>query len=199
MNPFGLTDADLLPVVSALAGAPVIRFLVEERYAVSGYYGACGEKGVPTFVYETQDGARGEATAFVKRFTWAGKSEAAIYRHLAGHGVPVPRLYGSFVDAEDCEILFLERLPRIGFDSRSEPEWLDGPEGRRERFCRHYLAEYAAAGGGSVSFERFRAETRLLSWAHKVAALDWLAARSEAARRVPEVLAFLNGEATGRQ
>lgn len=326
---FGLAEADLLPVVSAMAGAPVVRFTVEDRHEVGGYYGLCGDKRAPTFLYETTDGVTGQATAFVKRFTWAGKSEAAHYRHLAAHGVPVPRLYGSFLDGEDCEILFLERLPRVGFESRSEPEWLamlsvlaklnaapppsggdarhlhpfewggalgggvwltgmpqgidpdalvraldavgvpeperapmaqkavvlsdavaalpvgtlhqdytgdnlgwrdtpGGPEfvvfdlhkvaigarfadvacylgepdwsphrdwlgsnGRRDRFLRHYLSEYAAAGGPAVSPEQFRAETALLSWAHKAAVLDWLPTHPANAPHVPELLALL--------
>jgi len=120
---FGLSGAWLLPIVEAMAGAPVARFHVEVRSALAGYYGGCGDKILPTFVYTTRTGASGEATAFVKRFSWQGKSEAVHYRHLAAYGVPSPRLYGALPTEDGQEILFLERLAAIGFDRQSEAEW----------------------------------------------------------------------------
>jgi hypothetical protein len=120
---FGLSEARLLPIVEAMAGAPVARFHVEVRSALEGYYGGCGDKAIPTFVYTTRTGAAGEVTSFVKRFSWQGKSEAAHYRHLAVYSVPTPRLYGALPTEDGQEILFLERLTAIGFDRQSEGEW----------------------------------------------------------------------------
>jgi aminoglycoside phosphotransferase (APT) family kinase protein len=120
---FGLSETRLCPVVEAMAGQPVARFVVEVREPVEGNTGLCGDKLIPTFRYTTATGRTGEATAFVKRFSWEGKSEAAHYRHLAAYGVPTPRLYGAISCADGQEILFLERLPAISFDRRSEAEW----------------------------------------------------------------------------
>jgi len=65
---FGLTKAELLPIVEAAAGEPVVSFEVRIAHEVQGPYGAGAEKLVPTFGYVTRGGGRGEAIVFAKRF-----------------------------------------------------------------------------------------------------------------------------------
>jgi hypothetical protein len=80
------------------------------------------------------------------------------------------------------------------------PDWsdsaafLDGPDTGRVS-CREWLTscyryEYARFGGPTVSPRTFREETTALSWAHKVAALSWLAEQKQQTR-IRQVLDYL--------
>src|SRR5690242_19769639 len=88
----GLETAQVLPVVEAVAGEPIADFAVGTRGLKEGHSG--GDKQFWTFRYTTREGRAGEATLFVKRCAWKGRSEAIDYRYLAPRGVPTPRLYG---------------------------------------------------------------------------------------------------------
>lgn len=107
---FGLTRDELLPIVGAAAGEPVVSFEVRIEHEVQGPYGAGAQKLVPTFSYVTRGGGRGEAIAFAKRFyeELTGPREAHHYLHLAHQGVAIPRMYGALRDDRDREILLLE-------------------------------------------------------------------------------------------
>jgi hypothetical protein len=118
---FGLQKPLLLPVVEAVAGEPVADFSMEARSLKEGHSG--GDKLFCTFRYTTRAGRAGEATLFVKRCVWKGRSEALHYRYLASHAVPTPRVYGTLADPDSTEVVFLERLSRIGFQEDSFAEW----------------------------------------------------------------------------
>jgi hypothetical protein len=118
---FGLDIAEVLPIVEAAAGVPIAALAVERRNVEGGVSGS--GKQLCLFRYTTRAGSVGEETLFVKRCVWKGRSEAVHYRHLAAAGVPTPRLYGALPNDSGEEIIFLERLSRIGFRLDSVVEW----------------------------------------------------------------------------
>ena len=120
-RPFGLSETQLLPILEAATGMSPSGFTLGVTPAVQDDPG--GNKRLLTFGYGTPDGGTGEVTLFAKRCVWKGKSEAVHYRYLAARGVPTARLYGSLRDADDQEIIFLERLAGVGFGGEDEAEW----------------------------------------------------------------------------
>jgi hypothetical protein len=118
---YGITKTELLPIVEAVAGEPVADYRLEHRSLKEGHSG--GDKRFCTFRYTTRAGQEGEATLFVKRCVWKGRSEALHYRYLASHGVPTPRVYGTLPHPDGDEVIFLERLARIGFQEGKLAEW----------------------------------------------------------------------------
>jgi Phosphotransferase enzyme family len=115
---FGLDEAQLLPVVEAAAGVPIARFTHQTRPLGGGY---SSDTRLCEFRYATHEGRESEVTLFVKRCVW--RPEAVHYRHLAAAGVPTPRLHGVLYNSSGEEIIFVERLPRIGFQRDSPVEW----------------------------------------------------------------------------
>ena len=109
---FGLTKAQLHPIVTEVAGEPAAAFDIAIEHRVRGRHGFSGEKVIPTFRYQTRSGRRGEMVVFVKRRyeDHPGYREAHHYTYLTRHGAPVARLYGALTDDQHREILFLEHL-----------------------------------------------------------------------------------------
>ena len=72
-------------------------------------YGYCGEKCVLCLSFKTVDNCDGEVSVFVKRQDGdEGFKETPHYEYLNRNHLPVPRLYGSLLDEQQMEILFLE-------------------------------------------------------------------------------------------
>ena len=117
---FGLTKAQLQPIVDNIANQPVASFHVTIKHQVQGFSGYSADKVIPTFTYTTESGHRGEATVFVKRFHRTGPAEAHHYVHLQKHDAPIPRMYGAMTDPDGRELLFLEYLDPIGDVQDSE-------------------------------------------------------------------------------
>ena len=107
---FGLTKAELWPIVEEAADEAVASFDISLEHVAPEPYGAAGEKEIPTFGYVTKTGRTGRVTVFVKRYNNAGPAEARQYRFLLAHQAPIPRLYGVLVDPEGREMLFIEYL-----------------------------------------------------------------------------------------
>jgi hypothetical protein len=84
-----------------------------ERISPPSASNRCG-KLFCAFRSTTPKGNAGEVTLFVKRCLWKGRPEAVHYRHRAAAGVPTPRLYGALSNDRGEEIIFVERLSRIG-------------------------------------------------------------------------------------
>jgi hypothetical protein len=116
MDMFGLSVAQVLPVVEAAAGVPL-----------SGIGGASlpegSDKGLVTFHGTTRAGDSVDVTLFVKRCVWHNRPESIHYRYLAAHDVPMPRLFGALRDASGTEVIFLEPVTATGFVRTSEAEW----------------------------------------------------------------------------
>ena len=121
---FGLTDAELHPVVEGLAGAPVKSFNISTTHRVRGHYGYSAKKAIPTFTYETVSGSTGCGTVFVKWFHTPGQQEAHHYAWLAETHAPVPHMYGSRSGTDGREMIFLEYLEPIG-DAEACERFLD--------------------------------------------------------------------------
>jgi hypothetical protein len=107
---FGLSVAQLRPIVEAAAGEPVASFDISIEHQVEGHYGFAAEKLIPTFSYLTPEGRRARVTIFAKHSHNPHSPEPERYRFLAAHGVPVPKVYGVLRSPEDRPILFLEYL-----------------------------------------------------------------------------------------
>jgi hypothetical protein len=107
---FGLSVAQLHPIVEAAAGEPVTSFDISVEHEVAGFYGFAAEKLIPTFSYVTAEGRRGRITIFAKHSHNPESPEPERYRLLAAHGVPLPCLYGVVRSPEERPILFLELM-----------------------------------------------------------------------------------------
>lgn len=105
---FGLSGAQLHPIVEAAVGEPVASFEISIEHQVEGDYGFGAEKLIPTFSYVTPEGRRGRVTLFAKHSHNPESPEAQRYRFLGAHGVPVPQVYGLVRSPEDRPIVFLE-------------------------------------------------------------------------------------------
>jgi hypothetical protein len=116
---FGLTKAQLRPIVAEIAGEPVQSFDISAEHKVAGPYGITAEKVIPTFSYTTRSGRAGSTTVFAKRpyEMLPGHGEAHHYKYLTGLDAPIPRMYAALTDEGDREVLFLEYL-----DVVTEPE-----------------------------------------------------------------------------
>jgi hypothetical protein len=117
---FGLTKAQLQPIIDNIADQPVASFHITVQHQVQGFSGYSADKIIPTFTYTTESGHNGKATVFVKRFHRTGPAEAHHYVHLQKHDAPIPRMYGVMTDPDGRELLFLEYLDPIGDVQDSE-------------------------------------------------------------------------------
>jgi len=117
---FGLTEAQLQPIVDNIANQPVASFHITVQHQVRGFSGYSADKVIPTSTYTTESGHSGKATVFVKRFHRTGPAEAHHYAHLQKHDAPIPRMYGAMTDPDGRELLFLEYLDPIGDVQDSE-------------------------------------------------------------------------------
>jgi hypothetical protein len=116
---FDLDEAQVVSILEAAVGAPIAGFTVQMR--PSGGGSTRSDTRFCDFQYVTQQSSTGQVTLLVKRGVW--RPEAVHYRYLAAHGVPTPRLHGALFNSSDEEIIFLECLPRIGFQRESPGEW----------------------------------------------------------------------------
>lgn len=116
---FGLDEAQVVSVLEAAVGVPIAGFTVQMRPSGGGSSGS--DTRFCDFQYVTRQGSAGQVTLFVKRCVW--RPEAVHYRYLAAMGVPTPRLHGVLFNSSDEEIIFVERLPRVGFQRDSPVEW----------------------------------------------------------------------------
>lgn len=107
---FGLTKADLLPIVEAAADQSVESFEISMDHARPEPYGFAAEKEIPTFAYVTKTGRTGEVTVFVKAPHQGCRAESQHYRFLRAHQAPIPRLHGVLTSPDGLEILFIELL-----------------------------------------------------------------------------------------
>jgi len=108
---FGLSEAQLRPIVEAAAGEAVASFEISvEHEVLAEYYGFAADKLIPTFSYVTPEGRRGQVTIFAKHSHNPDSPEPEHYRLLGLHGVPLPCLYGVLRSPKDRPILFLEYL-----------------------------------------------------------------------------------------
>ena len=105
---FGLSEAQLRPIVEAAAGEPVASFDISVEHQIEGDYGFAAEKLIPTFSYMTSRGSRGRVTIFAKHSYNPDSPEPEQYRFLGLHDVPLPCLYGVLRSPEGRPILFLE-------------------------------------------------------------------------------------------
>ena len=121
MDTFGLNHAQLLPIGAAVYGFPIRSCRIEGSVPVNR--GGCGDKALVDLVITTLEGQENSLPVFLKKFAWKGKSEAVHYRQLAQCAVPTPHLYGVIAHPDGEEVLVLERLNQIGFNSHSEAEW----------------------------------------------------------------------------
>lgn len=115
---FGLSKTELHPVIEKAAGEPVASFDITIEHQVEGDYGFAAEKLIPTFAYVTREGRCGRVTVFAKHSHNPASPEAARYRFLAAHGVPIPQIYGLARSPEDRPVLFLEYLD-VSAEARS--------------------------------------------------------------------------------
>jgi len=124
---FGLTKAQLRPIVERAAGEPVSSFNIRIDHEVMGYHGGSAEKLIPTFTYETTSGHLGETTVFVKRFyvEYSGSREACHYQHLAPLDVAIPEMYGAIRDNQEREILFIEYVDVLAQPEGNRPAYSD--------------------------------------------------------------------------
>lgn len=116
---FGLEPGRLNPILEAATGSAVAEFLGFSRQEVDGK----ADTLLCDFTYRTPDGLTGQTKLFVKQCVWGGIAESPHYRHLASHGVPSPRLYGSLRGVDGLEIIFVEPLTATGFHRNDEAEW----------------------------------------------------------------------------
>jgi hypothetical protein len=112
-NVFGLSEAQLRPILESAIGQSASSFSTSIRHRIKGHPGYRGEKRIPTFEYTTSDGTSGEAVMFVKKLCHpkGGNAEQATF--LAKRNAPIPRLYGTLRDNEGYDIIFLEHLPIV--------------------------------------------------------------------------------------
>lgn len=105
---FGLTKAQLWPIVQAAAGERVASFDIAIEHEVQGNYGCQGEKAIPTFTYTSPSGRTRAVSIFGKYFYRTGPAESQQYAFLEKHSAPIPRMFGALYDPDGREMLFLE-------------------------------------------------------------------------------------------
>ena len=116
---FDIEASRLSPILEAVTETAGVEFLGFSRQEVDGK----ADTLLCDFNYRTPDELTGEAKLFVKRCVWGGVAESHHYHHLASHGVPVPRLYGSPHGTDGLEIIFVEPLTATDFHQNDEAEW----------------------------------------------------------------------------
>lgn len=124
---FGLSMAQLHPIVEAAAGEPIASFDISIEHQVEGFYGFGGEKAVPTFTYVTSAGCAGRVTVFAKHSNDPESTEAEQCGFLGAHGAPIPRMYGTLRSSAGRPILFFEHV-----DTSESARSTGSPESLRE-------------------------------------------------------------------
>ncbi len=105
---FGLSKAQLYPIVEAATGEPIASFDISIEHQVEGYYGFGASKVIPTFTYVTSAGRSGRVTVFAKHSHNPKSTEAEQYGFLAAHDAHIPQLYGVLHSPAGRVVLFLE-------------------------------------------------------------------------------------------
>lgn len=134
---FGLSRAELRPIVDSMAGEAVASFEVTIEHDVPVYCGYSARKVIPTLHYVTTAGREGRETVLVKWFHRAESRESHHYAWLGQRGAPIPRVFGALSGPDGHEMLFVEYLEPVG-DVLKCQELLDDPE-----HFRHYLTALA--------------------------------------------------------
>jgi len=124
---FGLSMAQLHPIVEAAAGEPIASFDISIEHQVEGFYGFGGDKAIPTFTYVTSAGCAGRATVFAKHSNDPESTEAEQCGFLGAHGAPIPQIYGMLRSSVGRAILFFEHV-----DTSEPARSTSSPEGLRE-------------------------------------------------------------------
>lgn len=118
--------AAMTGIVARAAGvASVAGWSLDGCEPIGGCAGYAAPKALAWVRWWAADGRSGRNCLVVKHFPgWHGHGEAAIYARLEAVGAPVPRCLGRLDDARGDEVLFLERLPLIGFDPSDQEDRL---------------------------------------------------------------------------
>lgn len=105
---FGLSREDIRPIIEAAVGARVAFFAISVKHPRPEPYGFQADKAIRTFSYQTDCGDSGQISIFIKHYHYTGSVEAQQYKFLRAQHMPVPHLYGTLLDPEGKQILFLE-------------------------------------------------------------------------------------------
>ncbi|MBT7186392.1 hypothetical protein HN911_03565 [Candidatus Bathyarchaeota archaeon] len=119
-----LNALDVSKTIRALEpyfGVPIEHVAIEESRPLMGPPGMAGDKVICRVTVHSQSEVVGEVECYIKRMK-QGLREANVYHALLQRKLPVPELYGYYLDQQDREVLFLEYLPRIGISYDSEDE-----------------------------------------------------------------------------
>jgi len=117
--PYQLTWADLAPCLPSYGGPGS----AWTTYSKRGRHQGSDRNTIVTLHYRDTDGEPRQRTLFVKEIADRSSREAARYRYLSEHGVPVARLLAT-VDRAESEVIVLEFLPTIGIDPGDADELL---------------------------------------------------------------------------
>ncbi len=123
---FGLTKEQLRPIVETLAAGPVTSFTITTRGQVRPHRWQEDEedqqsKPLIEVSCTTHEGVVAGHPVVVKRLPQPGPDldtdhacrEAYQYAELARHAAPTPVLYGSILDEDDREIIFVEHVDTV--------------------------------------------------------------------------------------
>ncbi|MFE5318085.1 phosphotransferase [Paenibacillus sp. NPDC056579] len=123
INMFGLDSEIIQSILECAVNKRIRSTRIKEIRQIEGNnYGYQGEKIIPVFTYESEAGEVSEIEMFAKRLNKIELGEEAHYHYLASYGVPVPRFFGAFRNVSGEEILFIERLSKIGADFKEPSE-----------------------------------------------------------------------------
>ena len=105
----GLRDSVLQDVAENASGGPVSSVRPDVLSRDWPEYGCCGEKCTISLSFKSVDQLNGDVTLFVKRQSGhGGFKETPHYEYLNRNQLPVPTMYGSLLDDQQMEVLFLE-------------------------------------------------------------------------------------------
>ena len=123
---FGLPRSQVQSVLAAACHDTVTDYTVRLAKR-QGIEGICGEYLLPTFSAKTESADAVEVPMFIRRQLRASthRRQAHHYGFLAAQRVPIPSIYGSLIDAEGREVIFLELLDEV---QGTDPELLAQPD-----------------------------------------------------------------------
>ena len=105
----GLRDSVLRDVAENASGSSVASVMADIASAEWQEYGCQGEKCMLFLTFKTVAQRDGKVSVFVKRQEGDhGFKETPHYQYLNQKQQPVPRIYGSLLDEQQMEVLFLE-------------------------------------------------------------------------------------------
>lgn len=109
---FDLSKEQLLPLLSDIVSDEVEEFDIRYQHQKRSENGIVGEFEIPTFTCRTISGEKCEFTLFVRRRKKfdEGRRQTHHYDFLKSNKVPVPSLYGTLLDSQNREVLFMEHL-----------------------------------------------------------------------------------------